>query len=234
YVRRYTDLPFLVRLEKADDGYRPTKFLTADDLGSKGENSAFKTVVLDEITGEPVIPNGSLGFRYGEEGEGRWNLELGDTRPRLSLYEQGNDDTPRGEENSVEVLLARFDSDDAPPSRRGVPAREVGGHLVTTVFVLLLAQYGAGRDGIPGTWPSGYDDPDEPCTPAWQETFTGVPAARAEKIGREVAASAEEPHGRSMGIMGAGRNHWFPADPIYGAFLALTPLPVRPGATGRG
>src|SRR5699024_7834298 len=98
----YTTL-FRSRLEKADDGYRPTKFLTADDLGSKGENSAFKTVVLDEITGEPVIPNGSLGFRYGEEGEGRWNLELGDTRPRLSLYEQGNHDTPRGEENSVEV-----------------------------------------------------------------------------------------------------------------------------------
>ena len=34
--------------------------------------------------------------------------------------------------------------------RRGVPAIRVGGTLVTTVFDLLLAQYGVGRDGLPG------------------------------------------------------------------------------------
>ena len=44
--------------------------------------------------------------------------------------------------------LPRFDTPDgaAADLRRGVPVRRVGGHLVTTVFDLLLAQYGVGRD----------------------------------------------------------------------------------------
>ena len=58
---------------------------------------------------------------------------------------------------------------------RGVPTRRVAGHLVTTVFDLLLAQYGVGRPGLPGKWPTGYDDP-ETYTPAWQEAITSVPA----------------------------------------------------------
>src|SRR5665648_771783 len=85
YVRTYTDLPFLVTLEKHDGHFVPAKFLTAADLGESSENAQFKTVLLDEATGEPVVPNGSLGFRYGEEGEGRWNLDLGDVVPCL-LY----------------------------------------------------------------------------------------------------------------------------------------------------
>ncbi|GHD33816.1 nitrate reductase subunit alpha [Nocardiopsis kunsanensis] len=231
YVRRYTDLPFLVRLEENGDSYRAGKFLTAQDLGREGENTAFKTVVLDEGTGEVVVPNGSLGFRYGEEGEGRWNLDLEGTRPRLTLYEDGHGE---GGAESVEVALARFDTEDAQPSRRGVPVRRIGGHLVTTVFDLLLAQYGVGRDGLPGSWPTGYDDPDEPGTPAWQETFTGVPAARAARVGREFAANAEESEGRSMIIMGAGTNHWFHSDTTYRAFLTLTALTGCQGVNGGG
>ena len=46
--------------------------------------------------------------------------------------------------------------------RRGVPAKRVGGRLVTTVLDLALAQYGVGRDGLPGEWPSGYDDASSP------------------------------------------------------------------------
>src|SRR5690625_4621391 len=86
YVKRYSDLPFLVRLDPAGDSYRPGKFLTAADLGEQGEHAAFKTVLLDERTGEPVVPNGSLGFRYGEQGTGSWNLDLGGTEPLLSLH----------------------------------------------------------------------------------------------------------------------------------------------------
>ena len=46
---------------------------------------------------------------------------------------------------------------------------------MTTVFDLLAAQLGVARDGLPGDWPAGYDDP-EPYTPAWQEEITGVDA----------------------------------------------------------
>ncbi|WP_017541049.1 nitrate reductase subunit alpha [Nocardiopsis halophila] len=236
YVKRYTDLPFLVRLDPPEDSagaYRPGKFLTAADLGDTvggetvgGDNAAFKTVLIDGLTGEPVVPQGSLGFRYGDEGRGRWNLRLGGSEPLLSLY--------TGDCETALLDLPRFDGDGAETIRRGVPVREVGGHLVTTVFDLLLAQYGVGRSGLPGLWPSGYGDATGPCTPAWQEAHTGVPADKAERIGREFAANAEESRGRSMIIMGAGTNHWFHSDTIYRSFLALTTLTGCQGVNGGG
>ncbi|MEV8437504.1 nitrate reductase subunit alpha [Actinosynnema sp. NPDC051121] len=224
YVKRFTDLPFLVRLEERGDVRVPGKFLTAADLDghADAEHAAFKTVLLDARSGEPVVPGGSLGFRYGEAGAGRWNLDLGEVDPLLSVA--------GGE--AVEVELPRFDVTGAV--RRGVPVRRVGGHLVTTVFDLLLAQYAVGRPGLPGTWPSGYDDAREPGTPAWQEGITGVPAAAAARIAREFAANAEETRGRSMIIMGAGANHWFHSDTIYRAFLALTTLTGCQGVNGGG
>ena len=213
YVKRYTDLPFLVSLEQHGETYVPGKFLTASDLGDTGEHADFKTVLLDAATGEPVVPNGSLGFRFGDEGVGKWNLDLGDTVPLLSAYGPGTD----GLVESVPLELPRFDAPDgsADVVQRGVPVRHIGGHLVTTVYDLLLATYGVSREGLPGRWPTGYDDATQPCTPAWQETVTGVPAEKAERIGREFSANAEESRGRSMIIMGAGTNHWFHSDTIY-------------------
>ena len=89
YVKRYTDLPFLITLTPAADGsHLPGKFLTAADLGGPDaatENAAFKTVLLDAASGAPVVPPGSLGFRYGEQGAGKWNLDLGEIDPMLSV-----------------------------------------------------------------------------------------------------------------------------------------------------
>ncbi len=227
YTRRFTDLPFLVTLVERDGAHVPGKFLTAADLGDEGEGASFRTVLLDDVTGEPAIPNGSLGFRYTDTGVGRWNLELGEVVPRLSC--EGPDARP------AEVDLPRFDQPEgAATLRRGVPARWVAGRRVTTVFDLLLAQYGVARDGMPGRWPTGYDDASAPYTPAWQEPLTGVPAAAAARIGREFAANAEASGGRSMIIMGAGTNHWFHSDTIYRAFLALTTLTGSQGVNGGG
>ena len=233
YVKRYTDLPFLVTLDRRGESYVPGKFLTASDLVATGlaqdsEHAEFKTVLLDSATGEPVVPNGSLGFRFGEEGAGRWNLDLGEVDPLLSAVGPGAE--------SVPLELPRFDAPDgsADVVHRGVPVRRIGEHLVTTVFDLLLATYGVARDGLPGQWPTGYDDPSQPCTPAWQEGITGVPAAKAERIGREFAANAEESRGRSMILMGAGTNHWFHSDTIYRAFLTLTTLTGCQGVNGGG
>ncbi|MBB2924362.1 nitrate reductase subunit alpha [Cellulomonas cellasea] len=237
YVQRFTDLPFLVRLEERDGRWVPGKFLTAEDLPGKeaqGENAAFKTVLLDARTDKPVVPGGSLGHRYGEQGVGRWNLDLGDVEPLLSAGGPVLGEV--GSAESVVVDLPRFDTLDgtAAVSRRGVPVRRVGDHVVTTVLDLLLAQYGVGRQGLPGEWPTGYDDPSQPGTPAWQEQFTGVPAAKAERIGREFAANAEESRGRSMILMGAGTNHWFHSDTIYRTFLTLTTLTGCQGVNGGG
>ncbi|NMH97526.1 nitrate reductase subunit alpha [Pseudonocardia acidicola] len=226
YVQRFTDLPFLVTLEERDGGHVPGKFLTAADLGDTGEGAAWKTALLDGRTGEPVVPNGSLGFRYTESGAGRWNLDLGDVAPQLTVL--GGETT--------EVLLPRFDALDGTGGvlRRGVPVRRIGGRLVTTVFDLMLAQYGVHRDGLPGRWPTGYGDPAEPYTPAWQEAITSVPAGQVVRVAREMAANAEESHGRTMIIMGAGICQWFHGDATYRAVLALLLLTGSMGRNGGG
>ncbi|WP_367326105.1 nitrate reductase subunit alpha [Streptomyces sp. HUAS ZL42] len=234
YVRKYTDLPFLVALDEVegDPGtYRPGKFLTAADLGgehAQAEHAEFRTVLLDAATGGPVVPGGTLGDRYGEAGAGKWNLDLGDIRPSLSA--EGGDEAP------VAVDLPRFDAPDGSAGRlrRGVPVRRVAGRPVTTVYDLLLAQYGVAREGMPGRWPSSYEDASEPYTPAWQAAITGVDAVRAARIAREFATNAEESGGRSMIIMGAGTNHWFHSDTIYRAFLTLTTLTGCQGVNGGG
>ncbi|WPP34232.1 nitrate reductase subunit alpha [Streptomyces sp. CL7] len=234
YVKKYTDLPFLVALDARDDtpgAYRAGKFLTAADLGGEhatAEHAEFRTVLLDAATGQPVVPNGTLGDRYGEGGAGKWNLDLGAVDPLLSA--EGADEAP------VVVELPRFDVPDGSAGRlrRGVPVRRVGGRLVTTVYDLLLAQYGVGRAGLPGEWPASYEDADAPYTPAWQAAITGVAAEKAARIAREFAANAEESGGRSMIIMGAGTNHWFHSDTIYRAFLTLTTLTGCQGVNGGG
>ncbi|MQA79635.1 MAG: nitrate reductase subunit alpha [Streptosporangiales bacterium] len=229
YVQRYTDLPFLVTLEEHDhDGvsaHVPGKFLRAADLGDRGEGAEWKPVLVDGRTGEPVVPPGTLGDRWTESGIGRWNLDLGDVTPQLTLFGPDAD--------SVELLLPAFD-DGQHVLRRGVPARRIGGRLVTTVFDLMLAQYGVSRPGLPGTWPTGYDDVSQPYTPAWQEPLTSVPAAAAIRVAREMARSSERSDGRTMIIMGAGICQWFHGDATYRAILALLLLTGAMGRNGGG
>ncbi len=227
YVKTYTDLPFLVTLRERGDAYVPDRFLTAADIGETGEGAAHKTVLLD-ATGEPRVPNGSLGFRYGEAGAGRWNLDLGEIDPLLTLSEHQSE--------AVALDLPRFDvgeTEGGATIRRGVPALRVGGRLVTTVLDLLLAQYAVPRPGLPGEWPSGYDD-DHPYTPVWQERITSVPATAAIRVAREFAQNAELSHGRSMICMGAGTNHWYHSDQIYRTFFTLLMLCGCQGVNGGG
>ena len=233
YVKKYSDLPFLISLREKNGTLVPDKFVTAADLGEKSEGALFKTVVADSATGLPHVPNGSLGFRFGPEGEGKWNLDLEGIDPALSLLGATNTE-------NVEISLPRFDIGETEGGGvhvRGVPTAKLktihGERLVTTVFDLLLAQYGVSRPGLPGEWPVDYNDPS-PYTPAWQEEITGVPAAMAERIGREFAQNAVDSDGRSMIIMGAGTNHWFHSDTIYRTFLTLTTLCGTQGVNGGG
>ncbi|MEW1985964.1 nitrate reductase subunit alpha [Pseudarthrobacter oxydans] len=231
YVKQYTDLPFLVRLEKRDDGaLTPSKFLTARDIPAESgaEDAAFRTVLFDKKAGRPAVPNGSMGFRYSGSGEGRWNLDLEGMEPALSLREVSGE--------SAEILLPCFEQADGTGSvlRRGVPVIEVEGQLATTVFDLMLAQYGVGREGLPGEWAAGYDDASTPYTPAWQEEITSVPAQACIRVAREFARNAEQSRGRSMIIMGAGICQWFHGDTTYRAILALVMLTGCMGRNGGG
>jgi nitrate reductase / nitrite oxidoreductase, alpha subunit len=226
YARRFTDLPLLVTLRERGDAFVPDRLLRASDLGVAEEHAEWKPVVLDERTGEPVVPNGSVGHRYGEPG--RWNLRLDGVVPALSLLDRASE--------RVAVDLPRFDEGEGERGSsvaRGVPAIRIGGRLVTTVLDLTLAQYGVARDGLPGEWPAGYDDP-APYTPAWQEQITGVDRHLAARVAREFARNAELTEGRSMIAMGAGTNHWFHSDQTYRTFLALVMLCGCEGVNGGG
>jgi nitrate reductase alpha subunit len=243
YMRRYTDSPFLIELDDyqgsdaaAAGAQIPGKFLTADKVSvqTRPDRPAFRPLVM-EADGSVKDPGGTLADRFSESGAGHWNLDLDGVDPVMSVM-----DTDSWE--PVEVAMPRFDLPASPDQaslgagivRRGVPARRVEGRLVTTVYDLLLARYAVRRDGLPGDWPTGYDDATTPGTPAWQAELTGVPAAAAERIGREFALNAIESGGRSMIIMGAGVNHFYHADEIYRTFLSLTNMCATQGVNGGG
>ena len=130
YVQQFTDLPFLIRLDEHDGvdgepgGLVPGKFLTAADLAPDGQaapEDAWKTVLLDGISGQPVVPNGSMGFRYADSGIGRWNLDLEGASPMLTLAGDGRE--------PARCLPAFVEADGTGSVlRRGVPP---GGSVVT-------------------------------------------------------------------------------------------------------
>lgn len=230
YTSTYTDFPFLVTLETREDGTKvPSKFLTAANLAEHKEaaDAAFKTALLNRETGEVVVPNGSMGYRYNKEDEGKWNLDLQGVKPALSIL-----DLPSGSEKNVEILLPAFDE---PSGRgkvvtRGVPTITVEGFEVTTVFDLMLAQYGVGRAGIPGQFATGFDDTSVQYTPAWQSEITSVPAEAVIRTAREFAQNSIDSKGRTMIIMGAGICQWYHGDATYRSILALL---IMCGAEGR-
>ncbi|MEV3937233.1 nitrate reductase subunit alpha [Glycomyces sp. NPDC049804] len=231
YVRKYTDLPFLVELVERRGRLVPGKFLRRDALPGQEPYAEWKPVFIDERTGEPVAPHGTLGHRWDEEHPGNWNLDLQGAQPLLSFHEDGCE--------RETVALPRFDGaaaleDGEGVMLRGVPVRRVEGRLVTTVFDLLLAQYGVARPGLPGQWPTGYDDASQPCTPAWSESITSVKADRTVRIAREFAATARDSGGRAMIVLGAGTNQWFHGDTMYRAFLTLLLLTGCQGRNGGG
>ncbi|MER6086893.1 nitrate reductase subunit alpha [Streptomyces bluensis] len=245
YVRRFTDLPFLVGLDERDTDtgtdtgagtgtntvtYTPGAFVTARDLDLARDAEAaarrWMPVLYDTVSGGPMVPSGTLGDRWGKASEGRWNLDLGDAEPLLSFH--GRPGATR-----AEVSLPRFDEQGASV-RRTVPALRIGGRLVTTVFDLMLAQYGVGREGLDGSLPVSYEDASTPCTPAWQEAITSVPAQAVVRAAREFARTAEQTRGRCMIVMGAGTNHWFHSDTIYRSFLSLLLLTGCQGVNGGG
>ena len=247
YMRKYTDAPFLISLDQREDGgYTAGKFLTASQLTGVDEelagtpNAAHRLLMM-EADGRVVDPGGTIADRYGDEGEGKWNLSLEGLDPVMSIADTEDFGT-------AEVLMPRFDLDANPDDvdgngpigagivARGVPVRRVGDQLVTTVFDVMLANYAVPRPelNLPGEWPADFHDASTPGTPAWQEGLTGVPANAAIRIGREFAQNAADSQGRSQIIMGAGVNHYFHADNIYRTFLALTSMCGTQGVNGGG
>jgi nitrate reductase alpha subunit len=94
YCRRYSDMPFLVRIKQQGGRYVPERLVRTGDFDDKlgqENNPEWKPVAIDENSGQVTVPAGSIGFRWGEKG--KWNLEEKDGRDgsevrlRLSLID---------------------------------------------------------------------------------------------------------------------------------------------------
>jgi nitrate reductase alpha subunit len=235
YAKAYTDLPFAVILDSRPDGGRlPGRLLRASDLGLEIPNAQWKTVLFDGTAQQFVIPNGSIGFRWSDEG--RWNL-----RPEA----QGR---PMDPALSFAAMADGWQTVHFPvfgPEGSGtvdgrVPVKTVetstGPLPVTTVFDLMAAQLGIERPEAPGSRREPYagDDANRLYTPAWQEAITGVPRADVIRVAREFARNAEITRGKSMIFLGAGTNHWYHSDMIYRTIINLTTLCGCQGVNGGG
>jgi nitrate reductase alpha subunit len=243
YCRRYSDMPFLVRLKQQDGRYVPERFLRASDFAGalkQSNNPEWKTVAFDEISQTMVVPQGSIGFRWGEKGE--WNLEerAGDAQVRLSLSVKDSRD------ELVSVAFPYFGNrhhdyfagtshDDV--LLRNIPVRRVeltdGPAYVTTVFDLLCANYGVDR-GLGGDNVASSFDQDVPYTPAWQEQITGVKRDLVISVARAFASNAEKTKGKSMVILGAGVNHWYHMDMNYRGIINMLVMCGCVGQEGGG
>ena len=235
YARRYTDFPFLVRLDAREDGgYEAGRFLNGKDMGRTDKHADFKYYVIDELTGKLVVPNGTMGDRWDREK--KWNLHEEDSdtgekiTPQLSVL--------GGFDEVVTLELPYFGNErEDRVLKRAVPAKRIQTAdgkevLVTTVYDLTLANYAIDR-GIGGECASSYDE-DVPYTPKWQEKYTGVPAETCIHTAREFADNAIQTKGKTMVIMGGGINHWFHADVVYRTILNLLLFTGSEGRNGGG
>jgi nitrate reductase / nitrite oxidoreductase, alpha subunit len=244
YARQYTDMPFLVRLVKSKDGLVPERLVRASDFsGAFGEtnNPEWKTVAFDANSDRVVVPRGSVGFRWGEQG--KWNLEEknsqgDDTRLRLTLADANDGFADVAFPYFGNIEHDHFAGTDHPSVLvRKVPVKALkladGDAMVATVFDLFAANYGLDR-GFGGQNVARNFDANEPYTPAWAEKITGVPRDQIITVAREFALNAEKTHGRSMVIIGAAMNHWFHCDMNYRAAINMLVMCGCIGQSGGG
>jgi nitrate reductase alpha subunit len=244
YVRRYTDMPLLVRLVKQGERYVPERLLRASDFADnlgQTNNPDWKTVSIDDATGKPIVPTGSIGFRWGEQG--KWNLEEKDAtgaEVKLRVGLKGAHD------EVAEVLFPYFAntasngfaSTDHPDTlMRRIPAKRVqlkdGEALVASVYDLFLANYGVDQ-GLGGEHLASSYDELEPYTPAWAERVTTVPRDKIIAVARGFATNAEKTNGKSMVIIGAAMNHWYHMDMNYRGVINLLAMCGCIGQSGGG
>ncbi|MEK9802429.1 MAG: nitrate reductase subunit alpha, partial [Curvibacter sp.] len=264
YARRYTDLPMLVMLKEqtTPEGQTvlvPDRYVRASDFNGKlgqANNPEWKTVAIDE-SGKVVLPQGSIGFRWGPEGRadaGKWNLEDkearhgGTVKLRLSALEATS--TPQTAQVAFPyfggIEHEHFPNNTGGAGSSGVMLRTVPvtrislgkegekrEALVATVFDLQAANLGVAR-GLPGENAAQNYDENTPYTPAWQEKITGVPRQQLLTVARQFAENADKTQGKSMVIIGAAMNHWYHSDMNYRGIINMLMLCGCIGQSGGG
>jgi nitrate reductase alpha subunit len=247
YVRRYSDMPMLVLLEPREGGfYAAGRQLRASDLVDglgQQNNPEWKTIAINEADGELVAPQGSIGFRWGEQG--KWNLESREGKGQqevelqLSLLGKHDEVVEVGfpyfggitSENFNSVALEEILLHKLPVKR--LTLADGSEALVTSVYDLTLANYGLDRGLGDANCAQNYDEVNA-YSPAWAEQITGVSRQNIIRIAREFAENAEKTRGRSMIIVGAGMNHWYHMDMNYRGLINMLVFCGCVGQSGGG
>ncbi|WP_338573992.1 nitrate reductase subunit alpha [Erwinia billingiae] len=247
YVRRYSDMPMLVLLEPREGGfYAAGRQLRASDLVDglgQQNNPEWKTIAINEADGELVAPQGSIGFRWGEQG--KWNLESREGKGQqevelqLSLLGKHDEVVEVGfpyfggitSENFNSVALEEILLHKLPVKR--LTLADGSEALVTSVYDLTLANYGLERGLGDANCAQNYDEVNA-YSPAWAEQITGVSRQNIIRIAREFAENAEKTRGRSMIIVGAGMNHWYHMDMNYRGLINMLVFCGCVGQSGGG
>lgn len=233
YLKENTDMPFLIELEKDGDSYKAGRYIRANTVKryKDVENGEWKFLVHDAKANAPRMPKGAVGDRWSKE-KGKWNIKM----------EDGLDDAPieptisflGSQDETVNVQFYEFA--EQKTALRGVPAKYIetsdGKKLVTTVFDLVISQFGVGR-GLPGEYPTSYDEVGA-YTPAWQESYTNIGRDTVIRLAREFANNAEATNGKSMIIIGASINHWYNNNLVYRAPIYALILCGCCGVNGGG
>ncbi len=233
YAKQYTDMPFIIQLDKHGEGYKAGRFLRSSDLGMETEHAEWKPVVYDKNSKQFVIPNGTMGQRY-EEGV-KWNLNLvgedgKEIDPALSFKDH--------ESKVMTIQFPYFDNEGNGIFERPIIVKEIENKdgekiYIATIYDLMTSQYGVRRLNHP-LEATSYEDENSMYSPKWQEKVTGVKSSIVTQVAREFAQNAVDTNGRSMIIMGAGINHWFNSDTIYRSILNLVILCGCQGVNGGG
>jgi nitrate reductase alpha subunit len=235
---------------RADGSYVNGRFLRASDLADnagQANNPEWKTLAFDENSGNLIVPNGSIGFRWGEKDGmvGKWNLEPkesltgAETQLRLSVNEI------RDEVVAGRLPLFRFDRASAfrlhqprpnPGAQRAGQESEIGEWFRGAGRDRLrpdLAKYGLDR-GLGG----GKCRPDlrrrRALYPGLAGKITGVPRAQIITVARQFAENADKTHGKSMIIIGAAMNHWYHMDMNYRGVINMLMMCGCVGQSGGG
>lgn len=233
YSKQYTDMPFIIMLDKDENGFKAGRFLRANDLGETVEHSEWKPVIFDKITQDLTVPNGTMGQRW--EKDKQWNLKLENEDgskidPALSLAEDHFE--------LEKIQFPYFNNEGNGIFERPIAVKKITlangeEQYITTVYDLMTSQYGIKRFNHE-LEAKDYKDANSYYTPAWQEKVTGVKQDVVTQVAREFAQNAIDTKGKSMIIMGAGINHWFNSDTIYRSILNLVLLCGCQGVNGGG
>ena len=236
----------------------PDRYVRARDFNGKlgqANNPEWKTVAFDDA-GKVVLPNGSIGFRWGPEGR----ADAGQVEPRG----QGSAPRRRGQAEAVgagrraprRTRSSRSASrTSAASTRRTSPNNAQQGDvnrcarcrrcasrlgkegdkrdaLVATVFDLQVAQYGIDRGlrrvGAQATTTT------RPTRRPGRKRITGVPREQIITVARQFAENADKTQGKSMVIIGAAMNHWYHSDMNYRGVINLLMMCGCIGKSGGG